>query len=373
MKVGLPKEIKNNENRVGMTPIGVKALTSAGHEVVVEKNAGVGSGISDAEYVEVGAKIVATAKEAWDAEMVVKVKEPLEEEYGFFKEGMILYTYLHLAAEPSLAKALMDAKVESIAYETVQLPDNSLPLLAPMSEIAGRRAAIVGATYLEKHRGGQGILLSGVPGTGKGHVVVVGAGVVGLNAAVQAYGLGANVTILDVNLPRLKYIDDVHPELTTLYSTEHNIAESMKNADLVISTVLIPGAKAPKIVKEYMVKSMKPGSVIVDVAIDQGGTIENNDRITTHDDPIFEKDGVLYYTVANMPGATPRTSTFALTNATLPYMMMLANKGVKKACLENGALLLGVNIIDGKITFPAVAEALGEKSYDAKEALARMK
>lgn len=368
MKVGLPKEIKNNENRVGMTPVGVKALTSAGHEVVVEKTAGLGSGITDAEYAEAGAKMVDTAAEAWDAEMVVKVKEPLEAEYGFFKEGMILYTYLHLAAEEHLTQALLEKKVQGIAYETVQLPDNSLPLLSPMSEVAGRRAAVVAATYLEKHRGGQGIVLSGVVGTERGHVVVVGAGVAGLNAAKVASGMGARVTILDVNLPRLKYIDDTYKDLQTLYSSEHNVAESLKTADAVISTVLIPGAKAPKVVKEYMVKEMKPGSVIVDVAIDQGGSVETIDKITTHDDPIVEKYGVLHYSVANMPGATPRTATFALTNATLPYMVSLANKGMK-ACLENEALLKGVNTANGKVTYKSVAEAFDLEYVDAREVI----
>lgn len=364
MKVGLPKEIKNNENRVGMTPAGVKALVSAGHSVFVEKTAGVGSGISDAEYIEAGATMVDTAAEAWDAEMVVKVKEPLESEYQFFKEGQILYTYLHLAAEVPLINALIEKKVEAVAYETIQLSDGSLPLLAPMSEVAGRRATIVGATYLEKHRGGSGILLSGVPGTERGHVVVVGAGVSGISAAKMALGLGARVTILDVNIPRLRYIDDTYQDIQTMYSSEHNVHEAVKNADLVISTVLIPGAKAPKIIKEYMVKDMRPGSVIVDVAIDQGGSVETIDRITTHDQPVYEKHGVLHYSVANMPGATPRTSTFALTNATLPYMMKLANNGIK-ACLKDEALLKGVNVINGHITYPAVAQAVDAECHDA--------
>lgn len=371
MKVGLPKEIKNNENRVGMTPVGVKALVAAGHEVVVETNAGVGSGIEDAQYVEAGAKIVKSAAEAWDAKMVVKVKEPLEEEYGFFKEGMILYTYLHLAAEEHLTNALLEKKVSGIAYETVQLPDRSLPLLSPMSEVAGRRAAIVAATYSEKHRGGQGIVLSGVPGTERAHVVVVGAGVAGLNAAKTSHGIGARVTILDVNLPRLKYIDDTYPEIQTLYSSEHNLAEALKTADVVISTVLIPGAKAPKVVKEYMVKDMKKGSIIIDVAIDQGGSVETIDKITTHDDPIIEKYGVLHYSVANMPGATPRTATYALTNATLPYMVSLANKGMK-ACLENEALLKGVNTVDGHVTYPSVAEAFNKEYVEPKGAVEKI-
>lgn len=371
MKIGLPKEIKNNESRVGMTPIGVKGLTSAGHEVFVEKNAGINSGISDEEYVAAGAKIVDTAAEAWDNEMIVKVKEPLESEYKFFKEGQLLYTYLHLAAEGPLTKALKEKKVEAVAYETVQLADGSLPLLAPMSEVAGRRAAIVGATFLEKPRGGKGILLSGTPGVERGHVVVVGAGIAGLNAAKIAEGLGARVTITDINIPRLRYIDDTYKNMQTLYSSEANLASVVKDADLLISTILIPGEKAAKVISEEMVKSMKPGSVIVDVSIDQGGSVETIDRITTHDDPVFEKYGVLHYSVANMPGAVARTSTYALTNATYKYMIMLANKGIK-ACLDDEALLKGVNVIDGKITYKAVADAFNEECFDAKEIIEKL-
>lgn len=371
MIVGLPKEIKNNEGRVGMTPAGVIALVNNGHKVLVETGAGLNSGISDEEYLQAGAAIVKTAKEAWDAEMVVKVKEPLESEYKFFKEGQILFTYLHLAAEPELIKALTSKKVNSIAYETVSLPNRSLPLLAPMSEVAGRRAVIIGSTFLEAHRGGEGILLSGVPGTSRGKVLVIGAGVAGLNAAKLADGLGAKVVITDINLERLRYIDDTYRNIQTLYSSEYNIAQEIKDADLVISTVLIPGAKAPKIVKEYMVKSMKKGSVIIDISIDQGGSVETIDKITTHDDPVFEKHGVLHYSVANMPGAVPRTSTFALTNATLPYMLALANKGLK-ACLENEALLKGVNTIDGKITFQAVAEAAKTECFCPKAEIEKL-
>jgi alanine dehydrogenase len=348
-----------------MTPVGVKALTVAGHDVYVETNAGINSGITDEEYVAAGAKIVKSAAEAWDAEMVVKVKEPLASEYDFFKKDMLLYTYLHLANEPELTKALKEKGVQSVAYETVQLADGSLPLLAPMSEVAGRRGAIIAATWQEKHRGGQGILLSGVPGTDKGHVVVVGAGVAGLNAAKQALGLGAKVTILDVNLPKLRYIDDVFPSMQTMYSSEHNLAEVIKEADAVISTVLIPGEKAPKIIKEYMVKSMKPGAIIVDISIDQGGSVETIDHATTHDDPVFEKYGVNHYSVANMPGAVARTSTYALTNATLSYMVRLANKGIK-ACLDDEALLKGVNVINGKITYAGVAVAFNEECFCAK-------
>ncbi|MDR1782425.1 MAG: alanine dehydrogenase [Bacilli bacterium] len=370
MKVGIPAEIKNNESRVGITPIGVKELTSAGHTVVVEKGAGLNSGITDEEYIAAGAKM-GSVEEAWDVDMVVHVKEPQPAEFKYFKKGLILYTYLHLAPEPELTQALQDSGVVGIAYETVQETDGSLPLLAPMSEVAGFRAAIIAATWQEKHRGGNGILLSGVTGTPKGKVVVIGAGVAGMNAAKQALGLGARVTILDINLHKLKFIDDVFPEMQTLYSSEHNIAEELKDADAVISTVLIPGYAAPKVVKEYMVKAMKPGSIIVDVAIDQGGSVETIDHATTHDDPVFEKFGVNHYSVANMPGTTARTSTYALTNACLRYMMALAKDGIK-ACLTYPALLKGVNTIDGKVTFPGVAEALNKECYDAKAIIERL-
>ncbi len=303
--------------------------------------------------------------------MVVKVKEPLETEFQYFKEGMILYTYLHLAAEPKLVEALIKSKVTAVAYETVQTADGALPLLAPMSEVAGRRAAIIGATFLEAPRGGQGILLSGVPGVERGNVVVIGAGVAGINAAKIAEGLGARVTIMDINLNRLRYIDDTYQNMQTLYSSEHNIAKVLKDADVVISTVLIPGAKAPKIVKEYMVKDMKNGSVIVDVSIDQGGSVETIDRITTHDDPVYEKHGVIHYSVANMPGAVARTSTFALTNATMPYMMALANKGLH-ACIESEALLKGVNVVDGKVTYKAVSTAMNVNCFDPKEEILKL-
>lgn len=371
MKIGLPREIKPNENRVGMTPAGVQALVNAKHTVVVEHNAGMGSGISDEKYIEAGATMVATAKEAWDADMVIKVKEPVPNEFEFFKKDMILFTYLHLAANPELINALVTSGVNAIAYETVQLKDRSLPLLSPMSEIAGRRAAVVAANYLEKQYGGMGIILSGVPGTKRAHVVVVGAGIAGLNAAKIADGMGARVTILDVNLPRLKYIDDTYPNIQTLYSNEENVYKSARSAEVVISTVLIPGSKAPKLVKEYMVKDMKPGSVIIDVAIDQGGSVETIDRVTTLDDPIFEKHGVLHYSVANMPGAVPKSSTFALTNATLPYITKLANLGIK-GCLEDKALLKGVNIVNSQITYEAVANAVDAKVADASEEISKL-
>lgn len=368
MKIGLPKEVKPNENRVGMTPAGVQALVNANHSVVVETNAGIGSGIEDSKYIEAGATIVKTAAEAWNAQMVIKVKEPIPSEFTYFKEGMILFTYLHLAANPGLIDALTQAKVNAIAYETVQLKDKSLPLLSPMSEIAGRRAIVVAANYLEKQYGGMGIILSGVPGTKRAHVVIVGAGIAGLNAAKIADGMGARVTILDVDLPRLKYIDDTYHNIQTLYSNEENIYKSAQEAEVVISTVLIPGSKAPKLIKEYMVKAMKPGSVIIDVAIDQGGSVETIDRITTLDDPIFEKFGVLHYSVANMPGAVPKSSTFALTNATFPYIVKLANKGIK-GCLEDKALLKGANTINGQITYAAVAKAVDKPLNDAKDAI----
>ncbi|MDL2212134.1 alanine dehydrogenase [Erysipelotrichaceae bacterium OttesenSCG-928-M19] len=366
MRIGLPKEIKPNENRVGLTPAGVQALIKAKHSVFVESDAGVGSGIEDESYQEVGATIVYSTAEAWDVDMVVKVKEPLESEYQYFKENMILFTYLHLAANPELTQALLDAKVSAIAYETVQLKDKSLPLLSPMSEIAGRRAPVIAANFLEKQYGGMGILLSGVPGTERAHVVVVGAGVAGLNAAKIADGMGARVTILDVNLPRLKYIDDTSPNIQTLYSNEENLYNCIQTADVLISTVLIPGSRAPKLVKEYMVKDMQPGSVIIDVAIDQGGSVETIDKVTTLDDPIFTKYGVIHYSVANMPGAVPNSSTFALTNATQPYVIALANKGLK-ACLKDKALLKGVNLINGAITYESVAQTMDFELKDAKE------
>ena len=371
MKVGLPKEIKNNEGRVGMTPMGVKALVNHGHKVYVEKNAGLASGINDSDYITAGATIVNEANKAWDVDLVVKVKEPQESEYQYFKEGLLLYTYLHLAPLPNLINALKEKKVNAIAYETVELDDGSLPLLTPMSEIAGRRAITLAAEFLEKHKGGQGILLGGVPGTYNANVIIIGAGVSGLHAARMAVGLGANVTILDINIDKLRYIDDVFPNIQTLYSSEHNLAKIIKTADVVISTVLIPGSNAPKIVKEYMVKSMKKGSVIIDVAIDQGGSIETIDRVTTHDDPIYEKYDVLHYAVANMPGAVAKTATYALTNATLPYLLQLADNGIK-ACLDNTALARGANLVAGKTTYKSVAQAINEEYHDACKVISHL-
>ncbi|PFE03636.1 alanine dehydrogenase [Bacillus cereus] len=370
MRIGIPTEIKNNENRVAMTPAGAVHLVHNGHDVFVQKGAGLGSGFTDEEYVQAGAKLVETAEEAWNQEMVMKVKEPIESEYGYFREGLILFTYLHLAPEPELTKALIDNKVVAIAYETVQLDNRSLPLLAPMSEVAGRMSAQIGAQFLEKNKGGKGILLAGVPGVKRGKVTVIGGGQAGTNAAKIAVGLGADVTIIDLSAERLRQLDDIFGnQVKTLMSNPYNIAEAVKESDLVIGAVLIPGAKAPKLVTEEMIKSMETGSVVVDIAIDQGGIFETTDRITTHDNPTYEKHGVVHYAVANMPGAVPRTSTLALTNVTVPYAVQIANKGYKEACLSNSALLKGINTLDGYVTFEAVAEAHSLQYADAKELL----
>lgn len=366
MRIGVPTEIKNNENRVAMTPAGVVTLTNAGHEVLIETNAGMGSGFTDSDYVNAGAKIVENSAEAWTAEMVMKVKEPIESEYQYFREDLILFTYLHLAAEPELTKELLDKKVIGIAYETVQLPNRSLPLLTPMSEVAGRMSTQIGAQFLEKNQGGKGILLSGVPGVQRGRVTIIGGGVAGTNAAKMAVGLGANVTVIDLNPDRLRQLDDIFgSEITTLMSNPYNIAEAVKASDLVIGAVLIPGAKAPKLVTEEMIEAMSPGSVVVDIAIDQGGIFETSDRITTHDNPTYEKHGVVHYAVANMPGAVPRTSTIALTNVTVPYALQIANKGYKQACLENEPLLKGINTLNGSVTYKAVADDLKLEHVDA--------
>ncbi|HZG18014.1 MAG TPA: alanine dehydrogenase [Candidatus Bathyarchaeia archaeon] len=360
MIVGVPKEIKNNENRVAMTPAGVTALVQNGHKVLIETNAGMGSGFTDNDYVAQGAKIVPTAAEAWAADMVMKVKEPLASEYNYFREGLILFTYLHLAPEPELTRALAEKKVIAIAYETIQLDNGALPLLSPMSEVAGRMAVQIGAQFLEKPYGGKGILLGGVPGVQKGEVVIIGGGIVGTNAAKMAVGLGANVTIIDVSADRLRQLDDLFQgRVQTLMSNSYNIANAVKKADLLVGAVLIPGARAPRLVTEEMVKTMSPGSVIVDVAIDQGGSIETIDRITTHDNPTYVKHDVIHYAVANMPGAVARTSTLALTNVTLPYALQIANKGYREAIATNRPLAKGVNVIEGKVTFKAVAEAHG--------------
>ncbi|TQR18450.1 alanine dehydrogenase [Psychrobacillus vulpis] len=360
MRIGVPKETKNNENRVAMTPAGVVSLTHFKHEVFIETGAGLGSSFTDEDYIAAGATIVPTAAEAWNQEMVMKVKEPTHEEYALIKEESILFTYLHLAPEEDLTKVLLEKKVTAIAYETVQLPNNSLPLLTPMSEVAGRMATQIGAQYLEKINGGKGILLGGVPGVPRAKVAVVGGGIAGTNAAQIAVGMGAQVTIIDLNPDRLRQLEELFGgQVQTLISNPYNIGQAVKEADLVVGAVLIPGAKAPKLVSEEMIKSMSPGSVVIDIAIDQGGIFETSDRITTHDNPTYEKHGVVHYAVANMPGAVPRTSTMALTNATVPYAVQIANKGYKQACLDNLALQKGINTLAGHVTFKAVAEAQG--------------
>ncbi|MFJ7745447.1 alanine dehydrogenase [Peribacillus sp. NPDC097295] len=370
MRIGIPKEIKNNENRVAITPAGVMALANAGHEVLIEMNAGLGSSFTNESYQEAGAIMVEDAASVWEStDMIMKVKEPIPSEYKYFRKDLILFTYLHLAAEPELAKSLKDNGVLAIAYETVSV-NRTLPLLTPMSEVAGRMASQIGAQFLEKNNGGKGILLSGVPGVKRGKVAVIGGGMVGTNAAKIAIGLGADVTILDLSPDRLRQLDDIFGnQLTTLISNPFNVAEAVKEADLVIGAVLIPGAKAPKLVTEEMVKSMSPGSVIVDVAIDQGGIFETVDHITTHDNPTYVKHGVVHYAVANMPGAVPQTSTIALTNVTVPYALQIANKGAVQAILENEALEKGVNVANGEITFEAVAKDLGYNYVNVVSAL----
>lgn len=362
MKIGCVKEIKNNEFRVGMTPDNVAAYVAAGHHVYIEKGAGVGSGFADTEYVNAGASLIDNAADVWNlVDMMVKVKEPLEEEYGYFREGLILYTYLHLAADEKQMDALLDGKVKAVAYETLQETDRSLPLLAPMSQIAGRLSIQEGAKYLEKRFGGEGILLAGVPGTPKANVVILGGGTVGLNACKIAVGMGANVTILDVNLKRLEELDNLFgAHIQTLVSTDSNIERVLKDADLVIGSVLIPGASTPKLFKKKYLPEMKDGAVFVDVAIDQGGCGETS-RVTTHDDPVYIEDGVVHYCVGNMPGAVPRTSTIALTNATLRYGLEIAKNGLEDACKKSDVIASGVNCYLGKITNNNVAEAHGRE------------
>ena len=357
MLIGIPKEIKNNENRVALTPAGVQSLVGRGHRVLIETNAGLGSGFTDADYEKQGAEIVATAAEAWAAELVVKVKEPLE--YQFLRDDLLLFTYLHMAAAPELADAMLAAKTTGVAYETVRDTQGQLPLLVPMSEVAGRMAVQIGAHFLTKQVGGSGVLLGGVPGVPKGKVTIIGGGVVGTHAARIALGLGAQVTILDISAKRLAVLEDVFGhQIQTLMSNPFNIEASVREADVVIGAVLIPGAKAPKLVTDDMVQQMRPGSVIVDVAVDQGGVIATADRVTTHDEPVYEKHGVLHYAVANIPGAVARTSTIALTNVTLPYIEALAGKGFKKAILEDAGLLEGVTTYQGQLTSQPVAEGL---------------
>ncbi|KIO73768.1 alanine dehydrogenase [Caldibacillus thermoamylovorans] len=371
MIIGVPKEIKNNENRVAITPSGVIQLIGAGHTVLIEKNAGEGSSFSNAEYEQAGAKIINSASEVWEkAQMILKVKEPLPSEYPYFRPGLIIFTYLHLANESQLARALIENKVTAIAYETLSV-NKTLPLLTPMSEVAGRMAVQIGAQYLEKSEGGKGILLSGIPGVKRGKVTIIGGGVVGTNAAKIALGFGANVTIVDLNSNRLRQLEEIFgTRIQTLISNSYNIADAVKDSDLVIGSVLIPGAKAPKLVTEEMVKTMQQGSVIVDVAIDQGGNFETVDHPTTHDDPIFVKHGVIHYAVSNIPGAVPRTSTIGLTNVTIPYAVEIANKGLVKAITESEAIKSAVNVLNGKVTYEAVARDLGLTYVTVEDALA---
>ncbi len=358
MIIGVPKEIKNNENRVAVTPAGVKELVKHGHTVYVQHTAGEGSGFSDEDYVKAGATVLPTIEETYSvAEMIIKVKEPIEPEYKLVKKGQLVFTYFHFASDEALTHAMIESGATCIAYETVQLPTGALPLLIPMSEVAGRMSVQEGARFLEKPQGGKGKLLGGVPGVKPAKVLILGGGVVGRNAAIMAAGAKADVTITDISLPVLRHLDHVMPaNVKTLYSSTFNIEQELPETDLVIGSVLIPGAKAPKLVTREMLKLMKPGSVLVDVAIDQGGCFETS-HATTHADPIYEVDGIVHYAVANIPGAVPFTSTLALTNATLPYALRLADLGWREACRRDHALELGVNIVDGKVVYPAVAEA----------------
>ena len=370
MIIGVPKEIKNNENRVALTPAGVVNLVNAGQTVIIESGAGLGSSFSDDEYRAAGAEIIESASEVWaKADMIMKVKEPLESEYKYLRKGLILFTYLHLAAEPELTKALVENEVTAIAYETITV-NNTLPLLTPMSEVAGRMAAQIGAQFLEKSKGGKGILLSGVPGVKRGKVTIIGGGVVGENAARIAIGLGADVTIIDLNPARLRQLEEIFGnQVQTLISNSYNIAEAVKDSDIVIGSVLIPGRRAPKLVTKEMVKSMQPGSVIVDVAIDQGGNFETINEPTSHDNPIEVIHDVLHYAVPNIPGAVPRTATVGLTNVTVPYAIQIAQKGVEKAIETSAPIKTGVNVIAGKITNKAVADDLGYEYVPVEEAI----
>jgi alanine dehydrogenase len=360
MKIGVPKEIKTNENRVALVPAGAEAFIAAGHSVTMEKGAGEGSGFPDEAYTSVGAKIGANADAVWrEAEMIMKVKEPIAVEWPRMKKGQVIFTYFHFAADEKLTEAHLKSGAICIAYETVELPSRELPLLTPMSEVAGRMAVQEGAKYLEKLYGGRGVLLGGVPGVAPAKVVILGGGIVGINAAKMAAGLGAKVTVLDLSLERLRYLSDVMPaNVTLIYSNRHNILEQISTADLVVGAVLIPGAVAPRLIRREDLKTMQLGAVIVDVAIDQGGCVETI-KATTHENPTYVVDGIIHYGVANMPGGVPRTSTLALTNATFPYAMQLAKKGWKQALKDNAALRKGLNIVDGKVTYPAVAEAFG--------------
>ena len=360
MKIGIPKEIKNNENRVGMTPDGVAELVKHGHEVFVQHTAGEGSGFADAAYEKVGAKILPTIEAVYDvAEMIIKVKEPIKPEYPLLKHGQLVFTYFHLACDLELTEAMVKSGAVCLAYETVQTADKRLPLLVPMSEVAGRMASINGAYYLQKTKGGKGKLMSGVPGVKPAKVLVLGGGIVGEAAARMAAGMGAEVYITDISLPRLRQLDAELPaNVHTLYSTEHNIRKELKDVDIVVGSVLVPGDMAPHLITRDMLKEMEPGTMLVDVAIDQGGCFETS-HPTTHSDPVYEVDGIVHYAVANIPGAVPNTSTAALTNATLKYALALADKGWKKACREDAALYKGLNVVEGKITFKAVADVWG--------------
>jgi alanine dehydrogenase len=362
MIIGVPKEIKDHETRVGLVPSGVTALREAGHEVLVETHAGEGSSLPDSDYHEAGAKILSTAAEVWQrADLIVKVKEPQKSEYAFFRPNLTLFTYLHLAPLPELTEKLLTTKVNGVAYETIREKDGSLPLLTPMSEVAGRMSVQVGAQYLERPSGGRGILLGGVPGVAPGNVVILGGGIVGTNAAKMAIGMGAHVTIIDRSLNRLRELDDIfNGYAVTLASNTWTISENLKTADLVVGAVLIPGASAPRLVRREMIAKMKPGAVVVDVAIDQGGCFETS-HATTHTEPIYFVDGVLHYCVSNMPAAVPHTSTFALTNATFPYLLELANHGLEGACERHAALREGVNTYNGHITYKGVAESQGRQ------------
>ena len=367
MIIGVPKEIKNNENRVAVTPAGVKELVTRGHKVYVQHTAGIGSGFSDELYTKAGAEILPTIEDVYAiAEMIIKVKEPIKQEYPLIRRDQVVFTYFHFASDRELTEAMIRSGAVCIAYETVELPNRQLPLLIPMSEVAGRMSIQEGARFLEKPQGGMGILLGGVPGVKPAKVLIIGAGVVGRNAALMAAGLGADVTITDISLPTLRHIAEVMPRnVKTLYSSRHNIESELPDTDLVIGSVLIPGAKAPKLVTRDMLSLMRPGSLIVDVAIDQGGCFETSTP-TTHSNPTYSIDGIIHYAVANIPGAVPRTSTLALTNATLPYALRLADKGWRQACKEDHALALGVNIVEGKVVFPAVAEAWDLPCHELK-------
>ncbi len=364
MKVGCVREIKNNEFRVGLTPDNVRSYVAAGHQVLIEKGAGLGSGFTDEEYAAAGAELVEGAADVWkNVEMMVKVKEPLEEEWPLFHDGLILFTYLHLAADKEQMDALLAGRVKGVAYETLIEKDGSIPLLVPMSQIAGRLSIQEGAKYLEKRFGGEGILLAGVPGTPKGNVVILGGGTVGANACRAAVGIGANVTIIDINLKRLEHLDEIYgARIQTLVSNDANIEKAVKDADLVIGSVLIPGGTTPKLFKRKYLKEMRPGAVFVDVAIDQGGCGESS-HVTSHDDPVFIEEGIVHYCVGNMPGAVPRTSTIALTNATLRYGLQIASKGLEGACRDNPVLYSGINTYDGKLTCRNVADAFEGYEY----------